>query len=438
MKQQLLISLEPFEDECLSSYITRLTIENLYDSVSWICKNIGTTKDHLFDVQPDSPIIKELNKLTGVPIYKLNKLTYTFELNEGLIWIESIIDRHYGKICPNCLQENPYYRKMWNYKTVTACHKHKCLLVRQCTTCKKRISHYKENMETCSCGTKLTEIEPIKADYLDTNYSRLIGQKVNRLNTDLVNVEMYEKLMYTFSLEEILYLTEEFIRETCTYSNNYYSFGKIRDEREGYLEFIRNIYQIFNDWPWGFRAYLDYFKKEHEPTWEDILQARCYSNLSSFVTRDLDSEKFLNFKYEFKKYIPFHLIRGNLSIEPVKIYMRKLSEIQLDKYHLEVDTVKKLIIDEKIACPKYHPIDLDDDVKYFSLDEDSLRNYTIYMQQFISKEETLKRLGITSDILNGLVERHCIIYDDYLESINYGKSYKEFDVNRLAKKLCLI
>uniref|UniRef100_UPI000553D666 TniQ family protein n=1 Tax=Bacillus TaxID=1386 RepID=UPI000553D666 len=76
MKQQLLISLEPFEDECLSSYITRLTIENLYDSVSWICKNIGTTKDHLFDVQPDSPIIKELNKLTGVPIYKLNKLTW--------------------------------------------------------------------------------------------------------------------------------------------------------------------------------------------------------------------------------------------------------------------------------------------------------------------------------------------------------------------------
>lgn len=68
MEKQLLISLEPFNDECISSYINRLTIENLYNDPSWICKNIGTTKDQLLYTKPDSSVVQQLSNLTGVSI----------------------------------------------------------------------------------------------------------------------------------------------------------------------------------------------------------------------------------------------------------------------------------------------------------------------------------------------------------------------------------
>jgi hypothetical protein len=69
------------------------------------------------------------------------------------------------RVCPKCLKEDiiPYFRKIWRIGAVTACNKHRCLLVDRCPTCgahidPKRVRWNKPITSCHNCGFDLTEI----------------------------------------------------------------------------------------------------------------------------------------------------------------------------------------------------------------------------------------------------------------------------------------
>jgi len=290
-------------------------------------------------------------------------------------------------------------------------------------------------MKICKCGEKLTELEPIKAYDLDIKYSMLVYHQSESVS-DLLDVKIYPLFIRSLSLEEILYLTVRFMHSLDALNKKFIPFIRICDELDGYQEFVRNVSRIFIDWPWGFRAYLNYYKKVYERAYEEDYSSGChYSSLNFFVYRTLNCDKYYNFKFEFDQYIPFHLIRDDVSENVPEIDWRYLWNIDLEKYGVDVDLVEKLIIDNKIVHAKNLYWSPEGKLKFPRVEENSLRYYVNYMKQFISKEDTLKRLGITSDALDEFVEQNFIIYDEYLDELNNGKAYKEFDVNRMMAVL---
>jgi hypothetical protein len=67
-----------------------------------------------------------------------------------------------GQFCPACLREAVYHRLVWMPLAVSACLKHRCLLVNRCQRCSRAVS-IQDIVETrcCQCGDQLAETEVI-------------------------------------------------------------------------------------------------------------------------------------------------------------------------------------------------------------------------------------------------------------------------------------
>src|SRR6266851_1404238 len=69
---------------------------------------------------------------------------------------------HAGQFCPACLKEAAYHRLVWMPLAVSACLKHRCLLMNRCQQCSRAVS-IQDIVETqCGrCGDHLAETESI-------------------------------------------------------------------------------------------------------------------------------------------------------------------------------------------------------------------------------------------------------------------------------------
>jgi hypothetical protein len=138
----------PKPDESLVSYILRLTIMNGYATPAWIMRSIGLDGDQLchgftFLFKPPSDL-KLLSEATGVSISTLASLKYAPTGMFGAIPLfsffgsslpRSVIRPVRPKVCPRCLRQAGYYRRIWDSVFVTACPEHECLLIDECPNC---------------------------------------------------------------------------------------------------------------------------------------------------------------------------------------------------------------------------------------------------------------------------------------------------------------
>ena len=59
------------------------------------------------------------------------------------------------RICPGCLKESPIWWAVWDLGLVTTCPIHRCHLVSQCPTCKRRLAWQRPSVYKCRCGLDL-------------------------------------------------------------------------------------------------------------------------------------------------------------------------------------------------------------------------------------------------------------------------------------------
>lgn len=55
-------------------------------------------------------------------------------------------------ICTKCISENNYLKKIWDFKLITTCSKHKIKLTNYCFKCNKRMLLTQGKIKSCSCG----------------------------------------------------------------------------------------------------------------------------------------------------------------------------------------------------------------------------------------------------------------------------------------------
>src|SRR5947209_6813246 len=131
-RKRLIVRAEPNTDESFGGYIVRLTEFNFYDSPSRILKLAGIERKFLDGgyslLFKKSFDLSSLAWLTDTDIAKLTKLTYPPVIRRegsksrsifGLPVRKNCIRVRFPKICPECLKESPYCRKLWDLSPVT-------------------------------------------------------------------------------------------------------------------------------------------------------------------------------------------------------------------------------------------------------------------------------------------------------------------------------
>ncbi|ROT94731.1 hypothetical protein EB809_18820 [Marinobacter sp. R17] len=183
---------QPLPDEILSSWMTRLALENQFPLHTFYNKLIQF-KGEIWNRDTDrflQPLLlSQLEKYTGQPQATLQHLS--------LRYYESILFDHLSEVgnapwliplgiyhrrrrrfgihyCPVCLAEDrdPYFRRKWRLAFYVACEKHRCLMESGCPRCSAPVTYYrlgmgrsfeikKYKLSTCaSCGYNMGWSKP--------------------------------------------------------------------------------------------------------------------------------------------------------------------------------------------------------------------------------------------------------------------------------------
>ncbi len=153
--QLLLRTPQPYEDESLAGYLIRLNESNYYDSPSWILQladlhiNRGI---HLVNNLNEPSQLSQLIQVTDEQLRLMASLPY--QLVSEVDSQQYIIYKFYKyalKLCPYCLTESAYCRKIWDWDLVKACCLHQCVLISKCPGCQKNIRWSRPAVTRCRC-----------------------------------------------------------------------------------------------------------------------------------------------------------------------------------------------------------------------------------------------------------------------------------------------
>lgn len=144
---KLLIRPNRHPDECIVSYLIRISERNGFHHVGHLLQHAGLPWKNL-RVPTHQMITGEYNIARYFTQLGLN-YTYPrtadiYRLSQSPSFSTKIFVRS-PKVCPKCLEENGYSSDLWSYLAYTACIKHKLLLIDTSPHTGKRLSWYRQS-----------------------------------------------------------------------------------------------------------------------------------------------------------------------------------------------------------------------------------------------------------------------------------------------------
>jgi len=105
-------------------------------------------------------------------------------------------------ICPKCITIEPYQKRMWDLKLITACTIHDIKLIDTCPNCGGEFKWNRKKLLLCSCGYNIDQSPRVVAD---TTGTHIIEHLVNEQNTKpilLLNeyIKIYSAFFELFEL----------------------------------------------------------------------------------------------------------------------------------------------------------------------------------------------------------------------------------------------
>jgi len=266
---RLLIRPKPEVDESFLGYILRLTEKNLYETPSWILKMAGLG-DKEFR-QNNSLVFRPhenldgLTQLVGVNVDGIAQLLYPPVAASDSTYLhyffgqpvpQDLIRLNRPKICPACLSESPYCRRVWEFSAVTACPTHRRLLIDECPKCKRRISWSRKNVTVCPCNFDWREFPtPSVAEQqlrLICHIYQLCGIPVAGVGP-LKVPEPISRLSLNDLLRVLFFVAGQQRGISAATSRHLVAAGK----SQNFHSILTEAYSVFEDWPTNYFRFLD-------------------------------------------------------------------------------------------------------------------------------------------------------------------------------------
>jgi len=274
--QRLLRTSKPKADESFMGYIIRLTERNGYESPSWILEmaelNCGASSPSCSFSFGASERFNLLAKLTDTNISELLSITYPLANVEHdyCLFFDNIIPRYClrlgrPKICPECLLESSYCRRIWDLSIVTTCLKHKCLLLDECANCESFISWSRNHVSICSCEFDWRKSTPISVGASELSLTQhihwLCGLPIDK---DYTQDRLHQNPVLNLSLQDLLltvfFIAGQYQGLLVSTSKNLIPFGRNKD----FHNLFSLAFSVFEDWPNAYYQFLDWRSKQEK------------------------------------------------------------------------------------------------------------------------------------------------------------------------------
>lgn len=265
--KRLLFTGEPFDDESLISFIMRLAEMNEITDIRWIYRTICCKKIYNYEYSTKfnekiDPL--KLSQLSGIPIEKIDDLFKIPDFNWNVPsvyepgWEEQprwhyFLRREHPKICPACLKDKNYCRKVWENLLVTACPIHNCLLLDFCRSCEKLVRWNRPDISHCICGFDFRKLEIIHLDDKELKLTKLVHKELGLFDS---KEELFSEPINKLSLHDILRLLFFFgshITKSADFSGNYEFQGSINTFIHKY---ICDALNVINNWAENYHKFI--------------------------------------------------------------------------------------------------------------------------------------------------------------------------------------
>lgn len=416
---RLLITSPPKPDEGLLGYLVRLTELNSYESPSWILTLGGLRWSGdgwkwptvLFG---SGASLRRLAQVTALRLAELKAMAYPpVESQEEIIldhlFFGSPIPRHAirperPKICPPCLKESAYYRRVWDLKLITCCPFHKCLLVDECPGCTKRIKWHRATVCSCPCGFTLSDIRttPVNNEVLSlvNRLYCLFGLNFAIEEESITNSNPLSRLNLKHTIIAILFISSRLLIKGRI------TGGGMRSLRNQEIhDLLLRTTSVFEGWPDSFYEFIDlkraqagkprahYMKTHFGEFYEDLFKN------PRLMHTELDF-----FRDSFKTYLELRwdgrLVRR---VKPKLKYITKCEATKQigiqDKWFKRYVSEGKLIL---IVQPGLT-------MEHHYVDAESVRRLKDELSRLVRVHAVARSLGISDSIVRNLVEAGCIV-----------------------------
>lgn len=292
LAQQWLFTVEPFEDELLSSWLTRIAKANFTTVIGlfsqyWSGTSYFNKDIDIFDY-PES-FWQILSECTGVSIkriYQMRLKSYEGYIQESIKslgkqrWLVTTSHeiKYYQRArgvcyCPLCLKENGYYKKEWKLYFVNACTKHYCFLESQCPKCGAPLAptytQADQGIEFCfKCGANLLDRTPIMIPQYSEGLKairRLLS--IAKRGYFLLNGRWY----YSMSFFYVLRIFARHISHSNYWEKSALEIWKDHREFPEYFttqqmfSIIKRAVEFFQNWPYQFQYFFKRRKITNKP-----------------------------------------------------------------------------------------------------------------------------------------------------------------------------
>lgn len=169
MSARLLFRVEPFAGESPRGYLCRVAHEQGYHSPVSLAEIAGLQASGL----DREDAIKQLSYVLRLEPEEWRSMCYhhikglkRFKQRSFLEERVSADDLNYKhpRLCCACLRERPIWWAVWDLGLVVACPIHRCLLLDQCPTCKRRVAWRRPAVHKCRCGLDFRDLTSEAAD----------------------------------------------------------------------------------------------------------------------------------------------------------------------------------------------------------------------------------------------------------------------------------
>ncbi|MBW7474326.1 TniQ family protein [Paenibacillus oenotherae] len=337
----------PFPDESIRGYIVRLahlnrtSPRNIYQKSSLLT---GTVPRSLLMITDKVPLSK-LQDLTLIEESKLYDLSFYSlagkyrDKREDLKILRRISAKgfcsvFFSQVCPICLSEKDFHRKLWELRMITTCHLHKCRLVSTCPQCGKILSPYRRFVTYCDCGFDLRKCSAKYVNSSDILLPTYINEKYFTGIKTIHLTEEFQQLSFRHFLYLHIFLYEYIFKCEFSQSDLQYSASF---KPEIMHQVSLKTFEIFIGWPKSFYEFIETYRITPKNSSSGITKE--FGRFHYQLIEKLSLEEFSFVLNTFVQYC------GDIPSDPIlKQVKKQLSDFLTRKRRKMIFPFKKIIL----------------------------------------------------------------------------------------------
>lgn len=297
---------------------------NAIPEIRWILNSVGLIRAYDFKYKFNSDFrvnTKNLSTMIRVDESYIKDALYLHEFGHirnltgnilvfGQLIPHYIVRRETPKLCPLCLREKNYLRKIWEISIVTACPIHKCLLLDTCLNCSDKIGWERPTINLCQCKFDFREFDPLPVETNDLRLAKYLYQQFDLSHKS--KKAYFDYPLNTLNLKDLL----ELIFFIAAHYAGEFSGSDIslKFDNAQLHHFLNKAINVFDDWAANYYKFIEWWVQQDKQYYVSRKQVYTPSNRLTEKHREyelfnyvlhyhLDENKFEFMHLEFKAFL---------------------------------------------------------------------------------------------------------------------------------------